>query len=213
MNVIGDGQALIAFHGALGSVESVRKNEEADLGRYTIRYASLNAVHAECLRACEMHDLQVIQEPTLHEGMFAVFNTLIHKDMSRVELSPMCLPMPKDAQALGSATTYLRRYSLVSQFGLAVEDDDGRAATVAAHTQPGQRTEAERMIRELMGAMSEDERKQFAGAFRDEFRCGLSDLPASRHGQALTWTQEWKARQSPTDAEDAAWTAAAKGET
>jgi hypothetical protein len=191
MMIIGGDDALFAFHAALGAVEGVRKAEAADLGRYTIRYASLNAVHAECLRACELFKLTVCQEPTVHEGMFAVFNTLIHESGSRVEMEPMCLPMPKDAQALGSATTYLRRYSLVSQFGIPVEDDDGRAATVSAQAQPGRRTEAERMIRESIATMDQPTKDAFTLAFKEQFHSTLTDLPANRHGDALTWSREW----------------------
>jgi hypothetical protein len=191
MKQVGEGNALLAFRGALASVESVAKTEEADAGKFTIRYASLNAVLRECLRACELHKLQISQEPTIHDGLFAVRTTAIHEDGSMVIFDPMCLPLPKEAQALGSATTYLRRYSLVSIFGIPVEDDDGKAATVAAQAQPGRRTEAERMIRESIAQMDEDIRKEFTAAFRDQFGVGLSDLPANKHGDALTWTREW----------------------
>jgi len=196
MDLIGDGKALAAFHAALGDVESVRKSEEADMGKFTVRYASLNAVHAECERACEVHGLRVVQEPTVVDGLFAVVNTLIHADLSMLRMEPMCLPLPKDAQALGSATTYLRRYSLVSQFGLAVEDDDGRAATVSAQAQPGRRTEAERMIRESIAQMPEEQRKRFQEAFKAQFASSLTDLPAARHGDALTWAREWEREDS-----------------
>ena len=125
------------------------------------------------------------------EGLFAVSTTLIHEDGSLLRFAAMCLPMPKDAQAIGSATTYLRRYSLVSIFGIPVEDDDGRAATTSAQTQPGRRTEAERMIREEMAQLHPDVQKEYVEAFKTEFRCSLTDLPASQHGPALTWTREW----------------------
>jgi hypothetical protein len=218
MKVIGEGDALLAYRNALGAVESVSKSETADMGKYVIKYASLNAVHAECVRACEVFKLAVSQEPTIHEGLFAVVNTLIHEDGSRLEFEPMCLPLPKEAQALGSATTYLRRYSLVAQFGLAVEDDDGRAATVAAQTQPGRRTEAERMIREAMATMTPERRAEFAADFKTEFRSTLADLPASQHGRALTWAREWQAGQETAaldaqvaeDAADAAFIAEAQ---
>lgn len=209
MNVVGEGQALFAFYAALASVESVHKSESADMGtRGIVRYASLNAVHAECQRALEMHKLELTQEPTVHEGLFAVFNTMIHEDGSRIEMAPMVLPMPKEAQALGSATTYLRRYSLVSQFGLAVEDDDGREATTSAQTQPGRRTEAERMIREYMAPMDDDTRKAFSDAFRAQYGCGLTDLPTRSHGDALAFTRRWIAER---EQDDAATTAGAEG--
>ena len=201
MKLIGEGQALAAFWIALGAVESVVKGEEADMGKYTVRYASLNAVYRECQRACEDNKLSILQEPTVIDGLFAVINTLIHEDGSMIELAPMQLPLPKDAQALGSATTYLRRYSLVSQFGLAVEDDDGRAATVAAQAAPGRRTEAERLIRETVARMTPEQRVTFQADFVAEFKSTLTDLPANRHGAALTWSRTWEAAWVPPGTE------------
>lgn len=217
MKLIGEGAALASFYSALGAVESVRKTETADMGKYQVRYASLNAVHAECSRACELFKLAVFQEPTQLDGLFAVRTSLIHEDGSILEFDPMCLPMPREAQALGSATTYLRRYSLVALFALAVEDDDGRAATVGATTQPGRRTEAERLIRESLGTMDEAMRARFQVDFKQQFGQGLTDLPSSRHGDALTWSREWQrereaealAAQAEADAADAEFVKAA----
>lgn len=210
----GEGYAFVAFRDALASVEGVVKSETADMGKYTVRYASLNAVHAECGRACALHKLAISQEPTVHDGMFAVLTTLIHEDGSLVVFEPMCLPMPREAQALGSATTYLRRYSLVAQFGLHVADDDGREATVAAQTAPGRRTEAERMIREQVALLDPEDRKKFVADFHDQFHSTLADLPTARHGDALTWARGWKPPQTepqtPDDAADAAWVQAAQ---
>ena len=39
-----------------------------------------------------------------------------------------CVPSKTDAQGVGSATTYLRRYSLASACGVAQEDDDGNSS-------------------------------------------------------------------------------------
>ena len=204
MDQIGEGEALLAYWAARTSVESVGKTESADMGtRGIVKYASLNAVLAEVERACELHGLTVCQEPTVVEGLFAVINTLIHKDGSRLAFAPMCLPLPKEAQALGSATTYLKRYSLVSQFGIAVEDDDGREATTSAQTQPGRRTEAERMIREAIGNMDEDTRKAFTEAFRAQYGMGLTDLPTRSHGDALAFARRWQAEREEQTTEGA----------
>jgi hypothetical protein len=192
VKVIDGNDALMAYWVARSQVESVYRSETADMGRFVVKYASLNAVTNEIERVCAGQKLALCQEPTVVDGLFAVVNTLLHVDGSRLEFSPMCLPLPKEAQALGSATTYLRRYSLVAQFGLAVEDDDGRAATVAAQTAPGRRTEAERMIREGIAEMADDERKAFTLDFKDQFHSTLTDLPANRHGDALTWARQWR---------------------
>jgi hypothetical protein len=201
MKLIGEGAALGAFHSALAAAESVPKSEIADMGKFQVKYASLNAVAAECERVCQMFKLEFCQEPTVVDGLFAVLTTLIHEDGSRVEFEPMCLPLPKEAQALGSATTYLRRYSLVSLFRLAVADDDGAAATIAAQTQPGRRTEAERLIRESIGQMDDASKAAFTLAFKEHFRSTLSDLPVARHGDALTWARAWSQQRSEDVAE------------
>lgn len=193
METINGEEALFAYWKARGEVGSVYRSETADMGKYTVKYANLNAVAAEVERACEKHGLRVCQEPTVVDGLFAVVNTLLHEEGSRLVFAPMCLPLPKEAQALGSATTYLRRYSLVSQFGLAVEDDDGRAATIAAQAAPGRRTEAERMIRETIAVWPKDKRDAYTADFKELFHSTLADLPANRHGDALTWTREWSA--------------------
>jgi hypothetical protein len=101
------------------------------------------------------------------------------------------MQLPKEAQAYGSALTYARRYQLMTVFRIAPEDDDGQAATTAAQTQPGRRTEAERLIRESIATMDEATRKDFATDFKRQFGMPLMDLPANRHGDALTWTREW----------------------
>lgn len=46
------------------------------------------------------------------------------------------LPPTADAQKMGSAITYIRRYSLMAAFGFAGEDDDGNAAVSSTTRQP-----------------------------------------------------------------------------
>ena len=208
MEVIGEGEALLAFYAALASVESVRKSETADMGRYVVKYASLNAVHAECERACELHKLVVVQEPTIRDGLFAVINTMIHADGSMVEMDPMCLPLPKEAQALGSATTYLRRYRWSPSSGSLSKTTTGMPPPSPRRRSPGRRTEAERMIRESIAQMDETTRRQFVNDFKVVWGVGLSDLPATKHGDALKWAKNWVAPgpdEVAANATDAAW--------
>jgi len=186
---------MIKFAEALNAVENVAKTQTADTGKYSYKYADLGDVLDECKRACQMFGLAVSQHATVDSnGMLVVGTQLIDCESGESHyFLPLTMKMPPDAQALGSALTYGRRYSLLAIFGIAPEDDDGRAATIAAQAQPGRRTEAERMIRELMGEMDPDVQAEFVKDFKAEFHTGLSDLPASQHGRALTWTREWLA--------------------
>ena len=63
------------------------------------------------------------------------------------------LPTVADSQAMGSAITYARRYSLCAILGIAAEDDeDGEAATAAELAeQDAKRKEAEKRLDALKG--------------------------------------------------------------
>lgn len=210
-----DDEARAMFANALGSVRAVIKRHEADTGKYTYKYADLNDVMEECTRACLEFGLVFTQIPTVIDDYLAVILRMFHINGGVVSFEPLMMTLPKEAQAYGSALTYSKRYQLTSVFRMPTEDDDGRAATVAAQAQPGRRTEAERLIRESIATMSEAERKEFTADFKQEFNSTLTDLPATRHGQALTWTREWRPHgdQHPAareDAADAAWVDAAR---
>src|SRR3546814_7896235 len=62
-------------------------------------------------------------------GALASVTTLIaHKSGGYITAVASCVPAKTDAQGIGSATTYLRRYSAAAAAGIAQEDDDGNAA-------------------------------------------------------------------------------------
>jgi hypothetical protein len=186
---------LVAFYGALGAVEDVAKTQTADTGKYSYRYADLGDVLDEVKRAARLFKLEVSQGVSTHAGAFgdymSVQTTLFHESGQWVAFNPLVMPLGKDPQAIGSSMTYARRYALLSIFGIAPEDDDGRAATVAAQTQPGRRTEAERIMREAIGAMDPKQKMDYMDDFRREFGMSLTDLPAGKHGAALTWSKDW----------------------
>lgn len=206
--VEGGAEALIAFAQALTSVENVTKTQTADTGKYKYRYADLGDVLDECKRACSNFGLSITQNGTCDpNGMLAVSTTVIHAPSGQwVSFPSMMLRMPSDAQALGSALTYLRRYALLTIFGIAPDDDDGREATRVARQSEaasGYRSEAERMIHELINDMSPDDARLLRADFRTTFNMGLSDLPISKHGDALTWARQWNPPADPP-ADDAA---------
>lgn len=125
------GKVLPAFVAALHAIEMVPKGETANTGKYVIKYASLAAVLGEVRRACALHDLAVSQCAYIDAdaGALKVATTVMHTSGEWVTFPALPFKMPSDAQALGSALTYGKRYSLVSIFAIATEDDDGKAAT------------------------------------------------------------------------------------
>ena len=96
------------------------------------KYADLSSVREACSEALSVNGIAYAQSSsTVIEGdtLYAVVTTmLIHTsgEWLRGELS---LPVSRaDAQGVGSALTYARRYSLAAFTGIAPEDDDGNAA-------------------------------------------------------------------------------------
>lgn len=189
----------LAIAAALNAIEAVVKSKEADTGKYKYRYADLADVIEECKRVCQNHGLTTLQFPSIVDGNFALHLRFIHKSGATLDLEPLVMRLPGDPQAFGSALTYARRYQLVTVFNIPTEDDDGREATTAARTQPGKRSEAERVIREMIGEMPPEIQQQFMRDFKEQFHMGLSDLPVQKHGDALTWAKGWEPKEVLVD--------------
>jgi hypothetical protein len=107
----------------LGAVHKNKKNPA-----FKSNYADLSAVLAAIAPIAE-HGLWFRQVPVQIDGGVGIETFYIHE--SGAELSAGVTPVPvnkNDAQGLGSAISYGRRYGLMTAFGLSSEDDDGNAA-------------------------------------------------------------------------------------
>lgn len=103
-------------------------------------YADLTSVHEACESALVGNGFFVTQgygiDPKDH-----LYTRLVHFESGQWFQSECPLVLGKlDAQGVGSATTYYRRYSLVSMLNMLAEDDDGNAAT-ATNASPSVRYE------------------------------------------------------------------------
>ena len=117
--------ALIKAQAAMGCAVKDSKNPHFR-GSYAARSAVIDAV----IPVLNEHGVGVLQMPHLDETPVQLTTVLLHSSGQMVA-STVATPMGKkhDAQAVGSAITYLRRYSLQAIMGLPVEDDDGNAAS------------------------------------------------------------------------------------
>lgn len=125
---------------ALAQAQAKIKNPEK--GQKNSYYGNMYADLAEVLNmireAFAPCGLSIVQNPSFKDGILAMETILLHESgewMSSILESPVPPPMAKDGrqlpmgpQAIGSATTYLRRYGAAAMAGIAQEDDDGEGA-------------------------------------------------------------------------------------
>ena len=96
---------------------------------YKSSYADINSCIEACMPALNKHGLSISQGNRFcNTSGYYITTTLLHESGQwlRSEIR-MPLTNKKDAQEIGSACTYGRRYGLTSMVGLAQVDDDGNA--------------------------------------------------------------------------------------
>jgi len=92
------------------------------------KYPDLKAVREACIPALTKYGIAVVQSPSVEGTVVSIETMLVHSSGQWVRGIVSCTAKDDSAQSVGSATTYLRRYSLQSFAGVAAEDDDGEAA-------------------------------------------------------------------------------------
>jgi hypothetical protein len=91
---------------------------------YKSKYFDINSLIKQVTPILEKHKLLLLQPIKDGEQYSIIFDL----DGGFVE-SSLKLPTDLDAQKIGSAITYYRRYTLQSLLGLQAEDDDGNVAS------------------------------------------------------------------------------------
>jgi hypothetical protein len=193
---------------ASAELHDVARSRTADAGTYQYRFADLAAVLAEVRPVLRGHGLAHVQlvdvEPVNNQMRVGVRTMLIHRTGATYTSPSLMLVVPStDAQRVGSAITYARRYSLMALLGIAGEDDDDGAqaqprASVSQRSRPAVptsngavgRTPAEAKARQLLNDAAPDVRTAIQRAFREHFGVSLSNLPRDRHAEALSFVIE-----------------------
>jgi hypothetical protein len=117
---------------AQGSIRGALK--DSDNPFFKSKYADLASVVEAIREAFASNGIAYVQtiEPS-EKNEVRVETILMHASGEWIACGILALPVAKaDAQGVGSAITYARRYSLSAAAGVAPEDDDGNAATKAA---------------------------------------------------------------------------------
>ena len=93
------------------------------------RYADLAEVLNTVRPVFSHYGLSILQSTSFDGTLVHVTTTVAHAEGGWASSCASCSPARIDAQGIGAATTYLRRYSLAAMAGVAQEDDDGNAAS------------------------------------------------------------------------------------
>jgi hypothetical protein len=127
-------ELMAALAAAQGSIENAIKGSINP--HFKSRYADLAEVLNTIRPTFAAHGLNLVQS-TGYDGTLVSVDTVIgHASGGFVVSTAACVPAKSDAQGIGAATTYLRRYSAAAMCGIAQEDDDGNAAAHNRTTAP-----------------------------------------------------------------------------
>lgn len=111
---------------AQGQIEGAGKNKQNP--HLKSKYADLASAWDACRAPLSENGLSIVQFTEGGPADVTVTTRLIHSSGQWLESSLTVRATKPDAQGLGSAITYGRRYSLMAMVGIAPEDDDGQAA-------------------------------------------------------------------------------------
>lgn len=118
-------KALAAAQAQVKTADKDRTNPH-----FGSKYADLASVWDACRGALTANGLSVVQLPVSDGNRVGVVTTLLHASGQWMRGTVFTTPEKATAQGLGSAITYLRRYSLAAAAGVAPDDDDdGNAAS------------------------------------------------------------------------------------
>jgi hypothetical protein len=125
---------LMALAAAQAEIENATKGSVNPAFRS--KYADLAEVLNTCRPVLAKHGMCIMQSTSFDGATVSVQTVLGHKEGGWVSSCASCVPAKVDAQGIGAATTYLRRYSLAAMVAIAQEDDDGNSAQHAGRPAP-----------------------------------------------------------------------------
>lgn len=137
------------------------------------RYASLAAVRNSTIPVLARNGISVLQDVCMVDNGIACETILTHASGQQMRSKPIVLPLSKaDAQGIGSAITYARRYQLMAMCGVAGDDDDDAEAAVTS--QPANHRQ------------NNVKAKEYAERFADAVQSGIDGAVYEIHREIVT---------------------------
>ena len=147
---------------AQGQIEDAVKSKTNP--HFRSAYADLAAVRAAIQKPLSENGLAYTQLLSTSADGLTIETMLIHGDSGEFISEALTLPLAQpSSQAIGSAASYGRRYSLMAILGIAADDDDGNAAQAAAPASPA-------LGKAKWGASSQAKKRGDWEAFQDDLR-------------------------------------------
>lgn len=124
---------------AQGQIEGAKKDSKNP--HYNSKYADLAAVWDAIREPLSKNGLSVVQTlkliPAGESGWLLQCDSVLMHATGQFIGDGLAIPVTRvDAQGVGSASTYARRYSLMALVGVAPEDDDANAAVGSSDPKP-----------------------------------------------------------------------------
>lgn len=121
-------ELLSTFAQVQHAITPPKKDAEAgNGGKFSYKYATLDAVLKSIIDASKDLDIGFWQKPVRYGNAIGVINYIFNGAGAIINFGAFLLPAGRTPQDAGAALTYSKRYSISSIFGVASEeDDDGR---------------------------------------------------------------------------------------
>lgn len=177
-------ESIAALAAALSKAQSTIQGAIKDTANpfFKSKYADLASVKDAIQVPLSSNGLSYVQVVHNPENGVGVETILMHASGEWLSGGVVFVPVSKaDAQGYGSALTYARRYSLSAITGVAPEDDDGNAASVA---KPIKFAEPDSALLELANNAA----KQGVLAYRAFYK----DLKPAQRSQILSLNTEYQ---------------------
>ena len=100
---------------------------------YKSKYANINSVIDAVKKPLNDNGIAILQSLSpSDDGKLHLTTRLIHSSGEWIEDTAVCPIQKQDPQGLGSAVSYIRRYSLSALLSVYADDDDGQSAALNA---------------------------------------------------------------------------------
>ena len=181
-------------------------SKDATNPHFKSRYADLPAVWDACRAPLSANGLSVVQLPAdAGEGRVGLTSILLHASGQYISETFSTKLQQDNAQGVGSALTYLRRYALASMVGIvADDDDDGNAASQpmqrngsASYEAPAQANgnggagkASEKQIKMLFAIWNKSGYEgKLSEWIQDAYHCEINDLTIKQASTAIETLQ------------------------